>query len=219
MADRRAFNKKITESDAFLDMPLSTQCLYFHLNMNGDDDGFVNNPKRIMRTIGASDDDLKLLIAKSFILVFESGVIVIKHWRMHNTLRNDRYHPTSYQEEYRQLGIKDNQSYTLETKWQPTGNQLETEHNITKQNITKHNKHIYGEYKNVLLSDEEFEKLKNEFPNDYQKRIEAVSEYCASSGKTYKNYLATIRKWAKKDAPKEERRADYYKEEWLDQKN
>lgn len=219
MADRRAFNKKITESDAFLDMPLSTQCLYFHLNMNGDDDGFVNNPKRIMRTIGASDDDLKLLIAKSFILVFESGVIVIKHWRMHNTLRNDRYHPTSYQEEYRQLGIKDNQSYTLETKWQPNGNQLETEHNITKHNITKHNKHIYGEYKNVLLSDEEFEKLKNEFPNDYQKRIEAVSEYCASSGKTYKNYLATIRKWAKKDTPKEERKVDYYKEEWLDQKN
>ena len=66
MADRRAFNKKITESDAFLDMPLSTQCLYFHLNMNGDDDGFVNNPKRIMRTIGASDDDLKLLIAKQY---------------------------------------------------------------------------------------------------------------------------------------------------------
>ncbi len=198
MATRRAFTKKITESDAFLDMPLSTQCLYFHLNMNGDDDGFINNPKRIMRLIGATDDDLKLLIAKSFVLVFESGVIVIKHWRMHNTLKNDRYHKTDYQEEFKMLGIKDNQAYT----WKQNGNILETEHNITKLNITKLNnniKHKHGEYNNVLLSDEELEKLKQEFPNDYEERIERVSSYCASTGKSYKNYLATIRNWARKE--------------------
>ena len=202
MATKRAFTKKITESDAFLDMPLSTQCLYFHLNMNGDDDGFINNPKRIMRLIGATDDDLKLLIAKAFVLVFESGIIVIKHWRMHNTLKNDRYHPTDYKEEFEMLGVKDNQAYT----WKQNGNILETEHNITKHNITKHNniKHKYGEYSNVLLSDEEMEKLKQEFPNDYLNRIERVSEYCASTGKSYKNYLATIRNWAKKDKPKED---------------
>ena len=133
MPEKRMFTKKITESDAFLDMPLSTQCLYFHLNMNADDDGFVNNPKRIMRTIGASEDDLKILIAKAFILVFESGVIVIKHWRMHNTLRNDRYKPTDYTEEYAMLGLKDNKAYT----WQPNGNQLETQPNLTKPNLTK----------------------------------------------------------------------------------
>lgn len=133
MPEKRMFTKKITESDAFLDMPLSTQCLYFHLNMNADDDGFVNNPKRIMRTIGASEDDLKILIAKSFILVFESGVIVIKHWRMHNTLRNDRYKPTDYTEEYALLGLKDNKAYT----WQPNGNQLEPQPNLTKPNPTK----------------------------------------------------------------------------------
>lgn len=127
------FTKKITESDAFLEMPLSTQCLYFHLNMYADDDGFVNNPKRVMRVIGSNDDDLKILIAKNFILVFESGVIVIKHWRMHNTLQNDRYHPTDYQEEYAQLGLKDNKSYT----WKQNGNILETEHNITKHNVTR----------------------------------------------------------------------------------
>lgn len=143
MPEKRMFTKKITESDAFLDMPLSSQCLYFHLNMSADDDGFVNNPKRCVRLIGANEDDLKLLIAKSFVLAFDSGVIVIKHWRMHNTLRNDRYHPTSYQEEFRQLGLKNNDVYTLATKWQPNGNQLETEHNITEHNITKQNKDKY----------------------------------------------------------------------------
>lgn len=199
MPEKRMFTKKITESDAFLEMPLSTQCLYFHLNMFADDDGFVNSPKRVMRTIGASEDDLKLLIAKAFILVFESGVIVIKHWRMHNTLQNDRYHPTDYQEEYEMLGLKDNKSYT----WKQNGNILETEHNITEHNLTKP-RHKYGFYKNVLLSDEDMEKLKQEFPKDYMERIEAVSEYVASSGKKYKDFLATIRKWAKREKPKEE---------------
>ena len=107
------FTKKITDTDVFQEMPLSTQALYFHLNMNADDDGFVRNPRRIARLIGASDDDLKLLVVKRFILVFDSsGVIVIKHWRMHNTLRMDRYHPTEYQEELRTLGLKSNNSYT-----------------------------------------------------------------------------------------------------------
>ena len=80
MAEKRMFTQKIIDSDAFLDMPLSTQALYFHLNMRADDDGFVNNPKRIQRTIGASDDDLKLLVVKRFVIGFDNGVIVIKHW-------------------------------------------------------------------------------------------------------------------------------------------
>ena len=89
MATRRMFSQSITDSDAFLDMPLSTQALYFHLSMKADDDGFVNSPKRIQRNIGASDDDLKILIAKRFILVFESGIIVIKHWKIHNYIQSD----------------------------------------------------------------------------------------------------------------------------------
>lgn len=113
MAEKRMFTKKITESDAFLDMPLSTQCLYFHLNMAADDDGFVNNPKKIQRMVGASEDDLKLLLAKSFILSFESGVIVIKHWKMHNYIQSDRYKPTDYIEEKSMLSLKENKSYTL----------------------------------------------------------------------------------------------------------
>lgn len=113
MARKRMFTMKIVDSDAFLDMPLSTQCLYFHLNMRADDDGFVGNPKRIAKLIGSNDDDLKLLIAKRFVLLFEDGVIVIKHWRIHNTLSRDRYVETSYTDEKKELFLKDNGSYSL----------------------------------------------------------------------------------------------------------
>lgn len=112
MAQRRMFCLSIVDSDAFLDMPLSTQALYFHLSMRADDDGFVNNPKRLQRLIGAGDDDLKLLIAKRFILTFDSGIIVIKHWKMNNYIQKDRYIPTIYQEEFKQLITKENKSYT-----------------------------------------------------------------------------------------------------------
>lgn len=127
MAERRMFTKKIIDSDAFLDMPLSTQALYFHLNMRADDDGFINNPKKIMRMIGASDDDLKVLISKRFIIIFESGIVVVKHWRMHNLLRKDRYIETQYIEERNMLFLKENGAYTesgnqMATKWQPNGN-------------------------------------------------------------------------------------------------
>lgn len=113
MAQKRMFTMKIVDSDAFLDMPATTQCLYFHLNMRADDDGFIGNPKRIMKITGASEDDLRLLIAKRFVLTFEDGVIVIKHWRMHNTLSRDRYVETSYTDEKKMLLLKDNGSYSL----------------------------------------------------------------------------------------------------------
>ena len=88
MAQRRMFSKKVTDTDVFLDMPLSTQALYFHLNMHADDDGFVGNINTIKRMIGASKDDEKLLIAKQFLIPFEaSGVVVIKDWRLHNYIR------------------------------------------------------------------------------------------------------------------------------------
>ena len=114
MAERRMFTKRITESDSFLDMPSSTQMLYFHFSMNADDDGFVNNPKKIQKMCGASDDDFKLLIVKSFIILFDSGIIVIKHWKMHNYIQADRYRPTDYVEEKSMLGIKSNKAYTLD---------------------------------------------------------------------------------------------------------
>ena len=105
MAQRRMFSLKITNSDPFTEMPLSTQALYFHLAMNADDDGFVDGVKRIQRSIGASDDDLKLLIAKCFIIPFESGIVVIRQWRIHNYIQKDRYVPTIHTEEFQQLKV------------------------------------------------------------------------------------------------------------------
>lgn len=112
MAERRMFAKTIIDSDAFLDMPLSAQALYFHLSMRADDDGFINNPKKIQRMIGASDDDGKLLLLKRFIIEFESGVVVIKHWKIHNYIQKDRYKPTIYQEEKAMLSEKESKAYT-----------------------------------------------------------------------------------------------------------
>lgn len=114
MANKAIFSKTIIDTDAFIEMPATTQNLYFHLNMHADDDGFIGNPKRIGRMIGASDDDFKILIAKKFIIVFESGVIVIKHWRIHNTLSKMRYKETSYLDEKSQLLIKENNAYSLD---------------------------------------------------------------------------------------------------------
>lgn len=129
------FSKKITDTDKFLDMPLSTQALYFHLNMDGDDDGFVGNPKTIKKKIGANDNDLDLLVVKQFIIPFESGVVVIKDWRIHNTLQNDRYKPTIYSDEKKQL----------ETGCFQNVSSLEPQHNLTKHNITEQRKDIMSD--------------------------------------------------------------------------
>ena len=112
MAERRMFAKTIVDSDAFLDMPSSAQALYFHLGMRADDDGFVNSPRKIQRIVNSSDDDLKILLAKRFLIPFESGIVVIKHWRMHNYIQSDRYHPTVHHEEKARLQVKDNGAYT-----------------------------------------------------------------------------------------------------------
>lgn len=112
MAERRMFAKTIVLSDAFLDMPLSARCLYFTLGMLADDDGFINSPKSVMRQCGASEDDLRVLMSKKFVLAFQSGVIVIKHWRINNYLRNDRYNGTKYVEEMASLKLNENGSYS-----------------------------------------------------------------------------------------------------------
>lgn len=112
MAQRRMFSLKIVDSDAFMDMGVGSQLLYFHLSMRADDDGFVGNPKKIMRMIGSNEDDLKILLAKRFLLSFDSGIIVIKHWKIHNYIQNDRYQETQYLEEKRSLLTKENGSYT-----------------------------------------------------------------------------------------------------------
>lgn len=135
MAERRMFAKTIIDSDAFLDMPLSTQALYFHLSMRADDDGFINNPKKIQRMIGGSDDDLKLLVAKRFIIPFESGIVVIKHWKIHNYIQSDRYKPTVYQEEKALITTKDNKAYTLDTECIHDVSNVDTQVRLGKDRI------------------------------------------------------------------------------------
>ena len=220
MAERRMFAKTIVTSDAFLDMPASTRCLYFLLGMVADDDGFVNNPKSIMRQAGSTADDLNLLIAKRFILTFQSGVVVIKHWCIHNTIQKDRYKETKYLEEKSTLMLDENKAYTeSEIDVYPeciqTVSNMDTQVRLGKDKLgedsvgkvieevapPKPTRHKYGLYENVLLTDEDFQKLKEEFPHDYTERIERLSEYIASTGKKYKSHLATIRAWARKDKP------------------
>lgn len=152
MAERRMFAKSIIDSDFFLDMPQSTQLLYFHLSMRADDDGFINNPKSIMRNVKCNEDDLKLLTAKQFIIPFESGVVVIKHWRIHNYIKSDRYKSTIYQEEKNRLSLENN-TYTIsgttveperiqdgtemEPQWNHTGTGMDTQ---SKEKIGKERK-------------------------------------------------------------------------------
>lgn len=113
MAERRMFAKTIIDSDAFIDMPVTARLLYYDLSMRADDDGFVNSPKKIMRMIGASQDDLMLLISKKFLIPFESGVVVIKHWRIHNYIRKDTYNETTYKDEKAMLTLDENKAYKL----------------------------------------------------------------------------------------------------------
>ena len=172
MAQKRMFDKTITNNDNFLEMPDSTQNLYFHLSMEADDDGFVDNWKSIMRMTGKKNDDLKLLIAKSFIIPFETGVIVIKHWRINNYLRKDRYHQTKYLKEKSLLTIEENEAYELKKDGGiPIGNREENsieENSIEENSIEEYigqNKQdtIYDFLQKELgriLSSTEIEKIK-----------------------------------------------------------
>jgi hypothetical protein len=173
------FAKTIIDSDMFLDMPLITQALYFHLSMRADDDGFINNPKKIQRMIGASDDDLRVLVMKRFILPFDSGVVVIKHWKIHNYIRNDRYKETVYQEEKAQLDVKENGAYTeLSPLGIPDDNQmgdeLETQDRLGKDRLVQ-----------VSVGKESIEEEAS--PNTRSKRfapptVDEVRAYCLERG-------------------------------------
>jgi len=140
MADKRMFSQKITRSDAFLTMPTSARLLYYDLSMDADDDGFVDRPKSVMRLTGASEDDLSVLVAKAFVIPFENGICVIKHWRINNYIRGDRYKETNYLELKQQLAVKENGAYTIKIdSGIPTDNQVTTnrEHRVDKVSIDK----------------------------------------------------------------------------------
>ncbi len=203
MADRRMFALTVIDSDAFLEMPASTQSLYFHLGMRADDDGFINNPIKIQRSVGSSNDDLKLLIAKNFILPFDSGVIVIKHWRMHNYIRKDRYKETNYLEEKGQLTLKTNGSYTINnTVGIPLDNQMSTvgQPSIGKDRLGKVNKDkedakiAYAPY--VSLKQDEYDTLVSTHGEEMVRlMIKKLDNYKGASGRTYKSDYRAILSW------------------------
>ncbi len=139
MAERRMFAKQIIDSDAFLEMPTSSQALYFHLGMRADDEGFINNPKKIQRMIGSSDDDIRILIAKNFVIPFDSGVILIKHWKIHNWIRGDRLKRTVYQEELEKISLKNNNVYSMSDKCQTNVSHLSAQYSIGKVSIVEIN--------------------------------------------------------------------------------
>lgn len=138
MASKRMFSNSVLDTDAFIDMPLSAQALYFHLNLKADDDGFIGTPKRIQRGIGASDDDLKLLIAKRFLLAFDDGVVVVKHWRMHNNLSRNRYFETNFLEDKAKLLLKANGAYSF-TEGEPIddSHKIEQSKRVSKEQSEK----------------------------------------------------------------------------------
>ena len=209
MADKRMFSLKIVDSDLFLDMPLSSQCLYFHLSMRADDDGFVNNPKKIIKIIGANEDDLKILIAKGFVIVFEQGIIVITHWKINNFIRKDRYKPTLYENEVQSLSQTKNGMYIKEVGCHLVAERLTSgQPSIDKGRLDKGRVEqdtpfsFYGEYKNIRLTDEEYRKLKDKLQGHTDMMIEKLSRYIKSTGKTYQDHYVTILNWYEQDKDK-----------------
>lgn len=194
------FAKTIVTSDAFLDMPPTARCLYFTLAMFADDDGFVNNPKSIMRQVGSTTDDMNILIAKRFVLIFESGVIVIKHWKIHNYIQSDRYHDTKYKEERAMLTLDENKAYVeLDTPCIHDVSKVDTE---VRLEIGKSKDRI-----DKSIVQDEFEKLWTIYPKkqgkqnaykayekarkdgvtyeDVEKGIKAYVEYCRGKDTQY----------------------------------
>ena len=232
MAQKRMFNKTVIGSDEFLEMSDSAQNLYFHLSMEADDDGFVDNWKSIMRMTGKKSEDLKTLIDKNFIIPFASGIIAIRHWRLNNYIRNDRYKETVYQDEKSLLSTDSSLVYQMDTSGIPSidknrldkirlgkssivvplsegepstssslakaneiqKNSLKDEELPAKKKAAKASKHKYGEYKNVLLKDEELQKLKELYPN-WKELITYLDEYIEMKGYKAKSHYLCIRRW------------------------
>ena len=195
MAERRMFAKTIIDSDAFIDMPVTARLLYYDLGMRADDDGFVNSPKKIMRMVGASQDDLAILISKKFIIPFDSGVVVIKHWRIHNYIQKDRYKPTKYTEEKAMLTVQENDGYSLDTTCIQSVSSSDTQVRLGKVRKGK-------ERVNIPPSLEEVTAYCNERHNkiDPQTFIDFYESKGWMVGKNkMKDWKACIRTWEKSD--------------------
>lgn len=217
MAERRMFAKTIVLSDAFLDMPLSARCLYFTLGMLADDDGFVNNPKSIMRQAGASLDDMNLLIGKRFILTFDSGIIVIKHWRIHNYIQKDRYKESKYIEEKATLIVDEKGAYTeciQDVSRMDTQVMLEVGQDklvlgqgsgsvVPADNGEEDKLRCIGGKLGqdvVYLSDRQLESLLDKLGLDgFNRYVKRLADFIIKNDANVKNHYETILKWYEED--------------------
>lgn len=222
MATKRMFSLQVVDTDKFMDMSTSAQALYFHLGMHGDDDGFVASPRKIARSAGCNDDDIKLLAAKGFIIPFDSGVVVITDWRINNTLKNDRYQETIYQAEKAMLQSEASGKYLLCSTMDPerfqSGSNMDPQHNITKHNLTKQSltksmeadeppaptrpaRKSFGEFGWVKLTDDEYSRLLNDLGEAEVKRcIAYVDESAQTTGNKnkWRDWNLVIRKCHKR---------------------
>ena len=199
MAERRMFAKTIIDSDAFIDMPISARLLYYDLSMRADDDGFVNAPKKIMKFVGASIDDMNILIGRKFVIAFDSGVVVIKHWRIHNYIQSDRYKETTYKDLKSQLVLDENKAYKIVENNQciQNGYNMDTQVRLGKDSIGKDN--IKRFIKPTIEEIETYIKEK-----DYSINANAFYDFYESKdwyvGKNkMKDWKACIRTWEQRD--------------------
>ena len=226
MAERRMFTRKITDDDHFASLSSSAQALYLHLSMSADDDGFNNQVATAMFKAHASVGDLEALLANRYIYQFENGVIVIKHWRMANALRKDRYTPTSFKEELSMLSLDENNAYTMSkdgvvAERLPDGCQMVAERlpqdSIGKDSIGKdrvddvdklnniienqnNNITYYGVHHNIPLTDEELKEIQLKCPY-WQYYLDRISEVSKNNGKKYPA-VSTALKWYEEDKAK-----------------
>ena len=201
MAERRMFAKTIIDSDAFIEMPMSARLLYYDLSMRADDDGFVNSPRKIMRMIGASNDDMNILIARKFVITFENGVVVIKHWKIHNYIRPDRYKETKYVEQKAMLELDENKSYRLmSTKCIQNVDNLDTQVRLGKDRL--------GKDRNISPTLEDIQAYCKARNNnvDAQRFFDyyEASGWKDSKGNKVKNWKQKVITWEKSEPKKEE---------------
>ena len=234
MAERRMFAKSIIDSDAFLEMPISARLLYYDLAMRADDDGFVNSPKKIMKIVGATLDDMNILIARKFVLNFDSEIIVIKHWRIHNYIRNDRYKETNYLEEKALLKLDQNKAYTFNDTGVgiPNGYQWDTQVRLGKDRLGKssiredeNERTIFDIYQDEIgsLTSRQYEIL-----NVYYEKLgfdlitEAIARAADANAKTFSYINAILKDWINKgyktkaDLQNDKKRKNQAVPEWMD---
>ncbi len=217
MAERRMFSKQIIDSDTFLDMPLSAQSLYFHFAMRADDDGFVNNPRKLQRMVGSCDDDFKILVAKGFVASFESGVVAIIHWRVHNYVPKDRYKPTIYQAE---KALLEAASEGVDTNCIQIDDSLGTQVRLGKDRIDKvrlvedsigesregkdcdydKEEEKLQDFDNVFLTEEQLEDLLDKMGIEvFDEYIKRLRHFIKTKGAFVRSHYETILKWYNED--------------------